>query len=89
MQEDAAPQFYPISMLPTIRDLIDGGLANIKAVHAREYGTLDDRTAKRFVALFADGLEFVPIYAEQLGRWQRAILRAAAHHVMAPSVLTW
>jgi hypothetical protein len=81
MHHDRTPQFHPISMLPTIRDLIDGGLedfaaslANIKAVHAREYGTLDDHTAKRFVALFADGLEFVPIYTEQLARWQRTNL---------------
>jgi hypothetical protein len=72
------PQFQPISMLPVIRDLIDGGLeditanlANIKAVHASEYGTLDAHTAARYVALFAEGLEFVPIYKEQLARWLR------------------
>jgi hypothetical protein len=81
MRDKDVPQYHAISMLPVIRDLIDGGLehitsnlANIKAIHAREYGTLDEHTAVRFVALFADGLEFVPIYTEQLARWQRTKL---------------
>ncbi len=78
------PQFQSIDMLPVIRNLIDGGLedttanlANIKAIHAREYGTLDAQTAARFVALFAEGLEFLPIYKEQLARWQRSKLTEA------------
>ena len=81
MHEHDTPQYHPISMLPTIRDLIDGGLeditsalTNIKAVHGREHGTLDDHTAKRFVRLFADGLEFVPFHTEQLARWQKTKL---------------
>ena len=79
MHENKTPQNHPIRMLPVFRDLIDGGLeditsnlANIKAIHAREHGTLDDHTAKRFVALFAEGLEFVPLHAKQLARWLKS-----------------
>jgi hypothetical protein len=84
MSDERVPQYHPISMLPVIRDLIDGGLAditsnlaNIKAIHAREHGTLDEHTAARFVALFAEGLEFVPVYTEQLARWHRLTLSDA------------
>lgn len=75
------PNWQPISMLPTITGLIDGGLEdatgnvrNLREVHQREYGTLDEHTVARFIAYFTEGLEFLPIYTEQLQRWQRSNL---------------
>lgn len=43
-------------------------------VRAREHGVLDDHTAARFKILFADGLESIPVYIEQLARWERSVL---------------
>jgi len=79
--DNREPRLHPIDMLPVIRDVIDGGLedittnlADIKAVQARPYGALDEKTTARFVSLFTEGLEFIPVFADQLAHWQQTKL---------------
>jgi hypothetical protein len=49
------------------------------------YGTLDKETAARFVSAFAEGLEFIPVYPEQLARWQRTKLTDTERNEVYPS----
>ncbi|MGO9546470.1 MAG: hypothetical protein ACLPPF_16955 [Rhodomicrobium sp.] len=83
-------RLHPIDMLPVIREIIDGGLedittnlTNIKAIQARPYGTLDEKTAARFISLFTEGLEFIPAFANQLAHWQQTKLTDTQRHEVA------
>jgi hypothetical protein len=78
----ADANFQPISMLPLIGILIDGGLADGREIYAsfREARlpphVLDDDTVQRAIAYHTEGLEFVEIYEEQLRRWAAVPLTA-------------
>lgn len=75
MSRTAEPDFQPISMLPLIAELIDGGLADGREIYVSFQETrsqphvLDDDTVQRAIAYHTEGLEFADIYEEQLRRW--------------------
>lgn len=68
--------WQPISKMPLIASMIDGALdetrAHIKSLtEARKRPhVLDDATVDRIDKVHAEQLEFVDIYAQQIGRWR-------------------
>ena len=91
--EPDTPTWQPLSMLPTIRMLIDDSviearehLALMSSVRDRPH-VVDDDTVARSIALYADVRDGMRVYEEQLKRWakgstsnaeQREITRLAA-----------
>lgn len=70
------PNWQPISMLPVISQLIDGGivdteqqLSTLEEAQGRPYA-LDDYTVARMVNVYTEQKDFLDIYAEQLARWK-------------------
>ena len=66
------PTWRPISWLPPIAELIDGGLADTRTFHGtleeawdRPYG-LDEATLARVRRVYAEHAADVELYAEQL-----------------------
>lgn len=81
-QDALRPNWQPLSMLPTIRMIVDDDLESNEAVltmlqAARERPQmLDDETLERAIRLCNGQMEFVPIYREQLARWREAATSA-------------
>ena len=76
MTDDPAPHWQPLTALPFIASLIDGGLADGQEHHAtllsvrdRPY-VLDDATVERSIKLHAEQRDFLGVFAEQLARWR-------------------
>ena len=72
------PRWQPISMLPTMIQLIDECLEDtlenigyLKSLLTFPGATYDRQTLKSFTVIFTERLEFLPVYKEQLRRWQR------------------
>ena len=82
-QDAPRPNWQPLSMLPTIRMIVDGELESNEAVlallqAARERPQmLDGETIERAIRMCNGQMEFVPIYREQLARWREASPSAA------------
>ncbi len=71
------PSWQPISGLPVIASLIDGGLrdgrehyATLLEARAKPY-VLDDATIVATKRVNGEGLEWCGVYDEQLRRWRR------------------
>ena len=80
MTDAASPNWQPISMLPSIAEIIDGGLADADEHHAtllqvrdKPY-VLDDATLERSIKVHTEQLEFTWVFREQLDRWHRTDL---------------
>ncbi len=82
MSRTAEPDFQPISMLPVIAEMIEGGLADGREIYVSfqevrsQQHVLDDDTVQRAITYHTEGLEFVDIYEEQLRRWTAVPLTA-------------
>ena len=76
MPHSEAVNWQPISEMPLIASMIDEALddtrAHIKTLteaSARPH-VMDDATVNRIDRVHAEQMEFVDIYAEQIGRWR-------------------
>lgn len=74
------PQYHPISMLPTFTYMIDGELAaaeeqlpNLEAAKSKPW-VLDDFTVNRVIAAYNEQRGHLPLFDEQLRRWQAITL---------------
>jgi hypothetical protein len=82
MSRTAEPDFQPISMLPVIAEMIEGGLGDGREIYVSfqeirsQPHVLDDDTVQRAIAYHTEGLEFADIYEEQLRRWAAVPLTA-------------
>ncbi|BDA72480.1 unknown protein [Calothrix sp. PCC 7716] len=70
------PNWQPISMLPVIANLIDGGivdteqqLATLLEAEGKPYA-FDDYTVQRVVKVYTEQKEFLSIYTLQLDKWK-------------------
>jgi hypothetical protein len=70
------PQYHPIENLWLISQVIKGSVQQardltkvLKEAEHQPY-VLDDSLVNRAIKQYQEGLEFVPIYREQLRRWQ-------------------
>lgn len=79
------PQFHPIGMLPVIAELIDGYagdaanlLPNLRQARSRPHA-LDDATVDQVEAVYGETAEMLPVFDEQLRRWDKSILTAPQH----------
>jgi hypothetical protein len=77
LADHPAPNWQPITALPLIASLIDGGLADgqehyatLLEVRDRPQG-LDDATLERSLKLHTEQRDFLWVYQEQLSRWRR------------------
>jgi hypothetical protein len=66
------PRWQPISMLPTVIQLIDGcledtleNIGHLKALLTFPGATFDRPTLNSFTVLFTERLEFLPVYKVQ------------------------
>jgi hypothetical protein len=92
------PTWRPISWLPTVSSVIDGGLAAAQELHrslaqgaARPY-SLDEATLARVRRVYGDQAEDVELFAEQVRRWQaEALTEAQRQEVarLAGQVVAW
>ena len=70
------PQYHPIENLSLISQVIKGSLKETQELTSLLNQTkdrpeiLDDTMINRAIKQYQVGLDFVPIYREQLGRWQ-------------------
>jgi len=78
--------WQPISQMPLIASMIDGALDDTRAhietltqARTRPH-VLDDATVDRIDQVHTEQLEFVDIYARQIGRWRTERLSADQTH---------
>jgi hypothetical protein len=70
MSRTTEPDFQPISMLPVIAEMIEGGLADGREIYVSfqevrsQQHVLDDDTVQRAITYHTEGLEFADIYEE-------------------------
>ena len=76
MVTDSMPHWQPLTALPLIASLIDGGLADgqehyatLLSVRDRPH-VLDDATVERSIKLHTEQRDFLGVFAEQLERWR-------------------
>ncbi|MUG92757.1 hypothetical protein F7734_09965 [Scytonema sp. UIC 10036] len=77
------PNWQPVSKLPLIAQMIDGGLAqaltqyqNLQQAQSRSH-ILDSQTVERVLKVFGEQMKFTQIvYSEQLSRWKAENLNA-------------
>ena len=82
MKKNEVPIWHPISSLPMISSMITGQLNEAKI----QYNTLlevrhkphilNDEIVSRIFKLFSEQQEYIPIYSEQLTRWDKEPLSA-------------
>lgn len=76
MADDPAPNWQPLTALPLIASLIDGGLADGQEHHATLLSVrdrphvLDDATVERSLKLHTEQRDFLWVFAEQIARWR-------------------
>lgn len=77
------PNWQPISMLPVIAHMIDGGivdteqqLSTFTEAESKPY-SLDDYTVERAVRVYTEQKDFLDIYTQQLDKWKLSSLSAA------------
>lgn len=77
---EQAPNWQPITFLPSIAEMIDGMLESAKEVHASleqarsQPHVMDDYTINRVREVHGKQLEDLWLYEEQLSRWQKKSL---------------
>jgi hypothetical protein len=85
MNNSQNPNWQPIRNLPMIADMIDGQYTETKnqlknLLEARKKPhVLDDATIERILKVFTEQQEFVPIFGEQLSKWQQEETLTTAH----------
>lgn len=77
MDDNATPIWRPVSFLPTYTELIDGTLQEaegqlrlLEQAGPRPYA-LDDATVSRVIRCYSESAAYIPLYREQLTRWER------------------
>ncbi len=80
MDETPRPIWRPISFLPTYTEMIDGTLeeakdqlALLEQARPKPYA-LDDATVTRIIRCYTESATYIPLYREQLTRWERTEL---------------
>ena len=80
MDDTPTPIWRPISFLPTHTELIDGTLeeakdqlALLEQARPKPYA-LDDATVTRIIRCYTESATYIPLYREQLTRWERTEL---------------
>lgn len=83
------PSWQPISMLPWMASLIDGGLrdgrehyATLLRARPKPY-VLDDATVEHAKRVNGEGLEWCGVYERQLSRWRAQRLAGAQSREIA------
>ena len=77
MDESPTPIWQPLDKLPLIASLIDEQLKGCQeqlqnlAPPGRSAPVLDDALVARIIRLYTEQQEMLPIYGEQLARWER------------------
>ncbi len=82
MPDEPTPIWQPISALPLVVQMIDEPLdeaetqlKNLEEARHRPY-VLDDGLLQRVQQVYSEQAEFIPIYQEQLVRWEQLDLTA-------------
>ncbi len=80
MSHAKTPQWQPISALPLFAQAVDGmlesaeeQLPNLQAAQSRPY-VMDDYTVGRVTEVYTAQAEDLPLFAEQLARWEKTKL---------------
>ena len=80
MDDTPTPIWRPINFLPTYTELIDGTLeeakdqlALLEQARPKPYA-LDDATVTRIIRCYTESATYIPLYREQLARWERTEL---------------
>ena len=80
MNDTQTPIWRPISFLATYTQLIDGTLeeakdqlALLEQARPKPYA-LDDATVSRIIRCYTESATYIPLYREQLTRWERTEL---------------
>ncbi len=80
MDDTPTPIWRPINFLPTYTELIDGTLeeakdqlALLEQARPKPYA-LDDATVTRIIRCYTESATYIPLYREQLTRWERTEL---------------
>lgn len=80
MAEQPTPVWHPISKLPLISAMVDEmvddakvQLANLEQARHRPY-VLDDEIVSRILSCYSEQSEMIPVYREQVVRWQKSEL---------------
>jgi transposase-like protein len=89
MTKERTPNWQPLTALPLVAQAIDGMLAStqenhltLQAARHRPY-SLDDYTVARTQKVYREQAEYLPLYEEQLTRWQQETLTAEQRHEIA------
>ena len=89
MSQERTPHWQPLAALPLVAQVIDGMLAStqenhltLQAARHRPY-SLDDYTVARTQKVYREQAEYLPLYEEQLTRWQQESLTAEQRHEIA------
>ena len=82
MTDSPTPNWQPITALPLVAEMIDGApegariqLENLEEARPRPH-VLDDALVSRIIRSYSDRAEFLPVYEEQLARWNQLDLAA-------------
>ena len=80
MDDTPTPIWRPLNFLPTYTELIDGTLeeakdqlALLEQARPKPYA-LDDATVTRIIRCYTESATYIPVYREQLTRWERTEL---------------
>ena len=80
--DNPTPIWRPVSFLPTYTQMIDGTLQEaedqlelLEQAGPRPYA-LDDATVSRVIRCYSETATYIPLYKEQLGRWEKLGLTA-------------
>jgi hypothetical protein len=86
MANERTPQWQPLPALPLVARVIDGMWAStqenhltLQAARHRPY-TLDDYTVQRTQKVYREQVQYLPLYKQQLARWQQESLTAEQRH---------
>lgn len=80
MKQGQKPNWHPVSLLPTIADIIDGELADAKEHYATllearyQPHVFDEELISRSIKLHTEQKDFLSIFREQLNRWSKTDL---------------
>lgn len=82
MDDNPTPIWRPVSFLPTYTGLIDGALQEaedqlelLEQARPRPYA-LDHAPISRVIRCYSETATYIPLYKEQLGRWEKLGLTA-------------
>jgi hypothetical protein len=80
MTDSPTPNWQPITALPLIAEMIDESLESariqLRNLEEAQPYVLDDALVSRIIRSYSDRAEFLPVYEEQLARWNQLDLAA-------------